>query len=173
MGKKTDIRNILNNKKIENNSWSVKYVEKKTNEFGLYLYLHLEIKEFIQKFLKSNELKLYKYNINFLESELKISISYFKSSNIKKLVYKPFRLKKTIKFVKNCSIEKLVKLEKLLKNSLSKYYRYKKFSGNEKESLKLLYDFNKIKINEFFFNCSMYVIKSKRILSIHNIQVFL
>lgn len=56
MGKKVDIRNV-----IYNDLWDVKYIEKKNNEFGLYLYLSLEIKNFLKKFLIMNGLTLYNY----------------------------------------------------------------------------------------------------------------
>ena len=68
MGQKTDIKNIFqigkNNKKY---IWDSKYFEKQKNESNIFIFQSMEIKKFIEKILKDNELILYKYKINFLE----------------------------------------------------------------------------------------------------------
>ena len=132
MGKKLDIRNL-----IYNDLWDVKYIEKKNNEFGLYLYLSLEIKKFLKKFLSINGLTLSNYKINIHEFELKIFFSYFKSPRLMLLLKTLFKLQKT-RIIENHSneFEKNKNnfrkfLRKLFKNKLPKVLR-KLFKNNFK-----------------------------------------
>lgn len=113
MGKKTSVRNIVQNSiKIENNLCNSKYFEKKKNEFPLYVYLILEIKKFLKVFLKDNGLFLHNYKINLSESELKIFVSYFKSANVLSLINQLILLKK----IKNLNFSKLDLSKKDQKN---------------------------------------------------------
>lgn len=79
MGQKTDTKNIFQiGKKNNKYVWDSKYFEKTKNESNILIFQSIEIKKFIKKLLKDNGLILYNYKINFLESNLKIFISYLK-----------------------------------------------------------------------------------------------
>jgi len=157
MGKKLDIRNL-----IYNDLWDVKYIEKKNNEFGLYLYLSLEIKKFLKKFLSINGLTLSNYKINIHEFELKIFFSYFKSPRLMLLLKTLFKLQKT-RIIENHSneFEKNKNnfrkfLRKLFKNKLPKVLR-KLFKNNfkttKKYELKILKRYyNKVFFKKFIFH---------------------
>lgn len=86
MGKKTDIKTILQkNKSVYDNLWNIKYLEKKKIESPLYIFIVLEIKQFLNKIFKDNGLLLHDYKINFSEFGLKIFVSYLIKTQNKKL----------------------------------------------------------------------------------------
>lgn len=87
MGKKTDSKQILQiGKKNNSYVWDSKYFENDIKESQIYLSQSIEIKQFLKTFLNSHNLNLYKYDINFSLSKLKIFISYFKTSRIKDII---------------------------------------------------------------------------------------
>lgn len=137
MGKKIDIRNI-----IYNDLWDVKYIEKKNNDFGLYLYLSLEIKSFLTKFLSINGLTLHSYKINIQESELKIFLSYLKSPKLLVLLNNLLQLYKVqiVKKIKNKDRKKQNYFNKVLKFFLKNYFNKvfkKNFKVTKKSQLKI------------------------------------
>lgn len=78
MGQKIDTKNIFQiGKNKKEYIWDLKNFEEK-NESNIFILKNLEIKKFIKKYLKDNGLTLYKYKIHFLESTIKIFISYLK-----------------------------------------------------------------------------------------------
>lgn len=141
MGKQTNTTQILQvGKKNNKYIWDSKYFEKHSREVNTYLFQSIEIKKFLTIFLKTYGLSLYKYNINFSESELKLFISYFKTSKIKNIIPE---INKNDKF-------KLVKKKTNLKK-----YLYKNFivRQNKKKSLEkktFLKKFALIKFYNFF-----------------------
>lgn len=153
MGKKVDIRNV-----IYNDLWDVKYIEKKNNEFGLYLYLSLEIKNFLKKFLIMNGLTLYNYKVNVHEFELKIFLSYFKSPKLMLLLYNLLKLQKT-RIIKDSSDE-FVKNKNHFRKVLKKLLK-KNFKTTKKYELKILKRYyNKAFFKKFIFH--------KKVVSWHN-----
>ena len=59
--------------------WKHKYFEHKINESHAYILSSLEIKHYMKQFLKSNNLILHDYRINFSGSFLNVFISYYSS----------------------------------------------------------------------------------------------
>lgn len=60
--------------------WKTEFFEKKGNEFPLYTFKDLEIKSYVERFLKKNNLMLQDYKQHFNGSTLTLYISYFVSS---------------------------------------------------------------------------------------------
>lgn len=89
MGKNTDVAQILQiGKKNNKYIWNSKYIEKHTNESKIQLFQSIELKIFLEKFLKKYCLNLHKFSIIFSESTLKIFLSYFKTPRVKNFVTK-------------------------------------------------------------------------------------
>lgn len=131
MGKKTDINNIFQigkNKKIY--IWESKYFENKKNESNIFIFKNIEIKKFIKKKLKDYGLILHKYKIDFLESSIKIYISYsklFKSQ----LIINKLNNKQKFKFIKK-------KYKKNINLSLKTIKLFKKKNNNRKKIINLI-----------------------------------
>ena len=110
--------------------WKHKYFEHKINESHAYILSSLEIKHYMKQFLKSNNLILHDYRINFSGSFLNVFISYYSSIKYsqnknnqqkylrsKKKTYKPkvipkyfLKLKKKNFYKKLCKFNDYVKL---------------------------------------------------------------
>lgn len=120
MGAKTDTKNIFqigknNNKYI----WDSKYFEKKKTESHLFILKTIEIKKFIKKFLKDNGLALYKFRINFLESNIKIFISYIKLPK-SQIIINQINNNQKLRLIKKNNIKEN------FKKNLKKYFDIKK-----------------------------------------------
>nr|YP_010516689.1 ribosomal protein S3 [Haslea provincialis]UXN44232.1 ribosomal protein S3 [Haslea provincialis] len=59
--------------------WKSKYIEKNSKESHTYLFTSLEVKHYIQKFLKNYGLTLHDYQINFSDSTLDVYVSYYQT----------------------------------------------------------------------------------------------
>ena len=181
MGQKTDIKNIIQLKKKNNNYiWDTKYFEKKNNESSLYIFTNLEIKKFIKKILKDNNLMLHSYNVNISESTIKVFISYVKSlsshgiekeavksssySNINILTNsKKLLLRKQLKINELYYVYKIKREFKLfVKNILNvsnknksvlKLYLIKKILGH----YLIFINYKKAIVNKFYKNISLYM----------------
>nr|UXN44367.1 ribosomal protein S3 [Haslea karadagensis] len=68
--------------------WKSKYLEKNSKESHTYLFTSLEIKKYIQQFLKDYGLILHNYQTNFSDSILNIYISYYQTLKSISLVQK-------------------------------------------------------------------------------------
>ena len=151
MGKRTNTKQILQvGKKNNRYIWDSKYFEKDTYESQIYLFQTLEIKKLLKNFLSMYGLHLYKYNINFVESSLKIFISYIKTSQIKNIVPK---INANYKL-------KLVRKIKSFKKLLYKNFIYRK---NKKKVFEIKKIF-KNKIFYTFFNFYSIYVKKKYII---------
>nr|QYJ09267.1 ribosomal protein S3 [Pleurosigma sp. mgcode 4] len=138
MGQKTNTRNIFqigknNNKYI----WDSKYFEKKKNESNIFIYQNIEIKKFIKKILKDNGLILHKYRISFLESNIKIFVSYLKLPKSQTIINQinsdnKLRLIKNRSNKKNCN------------KDIKAYLDTKKYINNKKNIFN-----NKIDVNSY------------------------
>ena len=126
MGQKTDTKSIFqigkNNKKY---IWDSKYFEKRKNESNVFVFQSMEIKKFIKKILNDNGLTLYKYKINFLESTIKISISYLKLPKSQNIITQ-INSKQKLKLVKKN------KTQKNFKKTIKEYLVTKKNLKNKK-----------------------------------------
>ena len=60
-----------------NKTWNSEYIENKNSELSVYTFKSLEIKSYIEKFLKNKGLLLHSFKINYSNSSLHIKISYF------------------------------------------------------------------------------------------------
>lgn len=149
MGKRTNTKQILQvGKKNNKYIWDSKYLEKQNNESQIYLFQSIEIKNFFKNFFKIYGLSLYKYSINFLESSLKIYISYFKTSAIKKIISR-------IKTHKLKLVRKKKKIKKYLyKNLLFRKKKKKIFKTNKnlkKKIFSIFYNFSIIYFKHFYY----------------------
>jgi hypothetical protein len=68
--------------------WKSNFIEKKSHESSVYHFKNLEIKNFIEYFLKKNELLLKDFRIYFCKSATKIYISFYTSSKSASLINK-------------------------------------------------------------------------------------
>ena len=154
MGQKTDIKNIFQiGKNNKNYVWDSKYFEKKNSESNTFIFQNIEIKKFIEKILKDNGLILYKYKINFLESDIKVFIFYLKLPKSQTIINQ----------INNKQKLRLVKKHKAKKNSkktLKEYLNTKKFLKNKKKNFE-----NKIWLNKSLLD--------KKILNKQKIKIFL
>jgi ribosomal protein S3 len=137
VGQKTN-PNVLRFSKI--NDWNSKYIEKKSNEFYLYTSKDLEIKKFICKFFKTNGLTVHNCNIDYLNNNLNIYITYQQSVNSILLINKlnkiqNIKLTKTINFIKKTH---KINYNRLLKN-VKNYYNYENL--NYKKNLLKKYEY--------------------------------
>lgn len=125
MGQKSN-PNILRLGKTKN--WKSKYIENNNREVALYNFQDLQIKTFINKFLKDNNLNLHTCKIYYYETSLHIFISYYLTNeaylqfnNIKK--NNVFKLNRE----SNASQKKIQIKNKKLKKSIFNYLNYSKF----------------------------------------------
>lgn len=63
-----------------NKKWKTEFFEKKKNELSLYTFKDLEVRSYIERFLKTHNLMLHDYKQHFNNSTLTLYISYFVSS---------------------------------------------------------------------------------------------
>ena len=63
-------------------SWNSRYVEKKISELPFYDFKTIEIKTFILKFFKNNNLTIHNYKINYSNNNLEIFVSYYASTKL-------------------------------------------------------------------------------------------
>ena len=121
MGQKTDIKTIFQiGKNNKNYIWDSKYFEKQKNESNIFVFQNLEIRKFIEKILKDNGLALYNYKINFLESSIKIFISFIKLPK-SQTIFNLISNNQKFRLVKNHEPQESDK------KSLKNYFRTKKF----------------------------------------------
>lgn len=137
MGQKTDTKNIYqigkNNKKY---IWDSKYFERKKNESNIFIFKNIEIKKFIKKILKDYGLILYKYRISFLESNIKIFISYLKLPKSQTIINKINNNQKLRLIKKNKNIKSYKKhIKKYLETKI--LFKKKKDIFKNKIDLKL------------------------------------
>lgn len=93
--------------------WKSKYIEKNAKESHVYLFTSLEIKSYIQKFLTDYGLALHNYQINFLESNIDIFISYYQTS-------------KSLSFIQKTNLDQKIKIKrKRFNKKLSSVYAKK------------------------------------------------
>ena len=130
MGQKTDTKNIFQIEKNNNKYiWDAKYFEKNKDESNIFIYQNLEIKKFIKKILKDNGLILYKYNIHFFETSLKIFIFYLKlpkSQNIINLINNNQKLR-LIKKKLNTKNYNIIQIKKTIRKYLETKKQSKTF----------------------------------------------
>lgn len=170
MGKKTETRNIYqigkNNKKY---IWDSKYIEKIKNESNILILKSIEIKKFLKKILKDNGLALYKYKINFLESNIKIFISYLKLNKSQYIITK-INNKQKLRLIKNLknknkdnkNIKNYLITKKKLKNKIN-------FTLNNNIITKKIYQKQKIRI--FFLNSI--ILNKKKNFFLKNFNLYL
>ena len=84
---------------IKKNEWKSKYFESTNEEFSLYTYQSLEIKKFLQKFLKINGLLFHNFKIQYSGNTLYLFVSYYTTSKINSLIneineYQKIKIKK-------------------------------------------------------------------------------
>ena len=146
MGQKTDIKNIFQiGKNNKNYVWDSKYFEKKKNESNTFIFQNLEIKKFIEKILKDNGLILYKYKINFLESNIKIFISYLKLPKSQTIITQ-INNKQKLRLIKKR------KIKKSYQKDIKKYLTAKKFLKNKKKTFKKKVNLNKSLLEKKILN---------------------
>jgi len=103
-----------------NSNWGSKFFERKTEETTLFSYRNLEIKKYIEQFLKINGLILHSYKLHYTESSLHVFLSYYTSL-------------KTVALVNQINSTQNVKLLKKVKTVQSK-----NFLGKKKVRMSLL-----------------------------------
>ena len=146
MGQKTDIKNIFQiGKNNKNYVWDSKYFEKKKNESNTFIFQNLEIKKFVEKILKDNGLILYKYKINFLESNIKIFISYLKLPKSQTIITQ-INNKQKLRLIKKR------KIKKSYQKDIKKYLTAKKFLKNKKKTFKKKVNLNKSLLEKKILN---------------------
>lgn len=138
MGQKTDTKHIFQiGKNNKNYIWDSKYYEKKKNESNIFIFQNIHIKKFIEKILKDNGLALYKYRISFLESSIKIFISYIKLPKFQTIVT-------TINNNQKLRLVKNNKTTEIIGKNIKEYFITKKFFIHQKN---FLINKNKLKFN--------------------------
>jgi len=141
MGRKTDTKNIFQiGRKNNNYIWDFKYFEKKRDESNIYIFQSIEIKKFIKKILKDNGLMLHNCKIDFLESDIKIFISYLKLPKSQTI----------INLISNNQKIKLIKKTKQFESygkNIKEYLSTKKYLSNREVNLKNRID---LKLNSKF-----------------------
>lgn len=100
-----------------NSNWGSKFFERKTEETTLFSYRNLEIKKYIEQFLKINGLILHSYKLHYTESSLHVFLSYYTSL-------------KTVALVNQINSTQNVKLLKKVKTVQSKNFLGKKKSAD-------------------------------------------
>merc|ERR1711933_54865 len=130
MGRKTDVKAIFQIGKNNNYYvWDSKYFEKK-KESNIFIFQSVEIKKFIKKKLQDSGLVLNTCKIKYLESTLKIFVSYLKLSNSSNI-----RLERNqkVRLVKNRQRKEgiknsILKIKKQMKiyRKIKKYFELKK-----------------------------------------------
>ena len=134
--------------------WNYKYNEKKSTDYPLYTFKHIEIKKFINKFFKDNGLIVSNCKLNYSDNNLYIFISYYLvlESNFlinKKLTQKPsvkyykifkhttrvfnYQIKKKKQFYK--SKKKLYKIRKIKFLQYSNFYEKKMYNNTQKSRI--------------------------------------
>lgn len=76
--------------------WKTEFFEKKPKEFSYFTFLDLEIKTYIEKFLKNHGLIVHDYKIHYNNSAVNIFISYAITSDVKSNSLKKQQKLKTI-----------------------------------------------------------------------------
>merc|ERR1712032_378755 len=91
-----------------NKIWKTEFFEKKNNELPLYIFKDLEIRNYIERFLKIHGIILNDYKQYYKNSTLNLYISYFVTSNLvstnkieEKVIIKTNSKKKVVKNVHN------------------------------------------------------------------------
>lgn len=79
--------------------WKSEYIENNIEESHVYLFTSLEIKDYIQKFLRNYGLTLHNYQINFLGSTIDLFISYYQTS-------------KSLSFIQKTNIDQKIRIKK-------------------------------------------------------------
>ncbi len=100
-------------------NWKFKYFEKNIKESHSYVFKSLEIKHYIQKFLKDYKLVLHSYQLNFSNSTIHVFVSVHKQRLNKKKNEKKKTKKKTF-FIRKL-LRKLEKKKTLRNNETNKH----------------------------------------------------
>ena len=103
---------------IKKNEWKSKYFEKTKEEFSLYAYQSLEIKNFLQKVLTINGLIFHNFKIQYSGNTIYLYISYYTTTKATSLIsninaQKNFKLKK-YKLSKKRNLKKKIKKQQVL-----------------------------------------------------------
>ena len=102
--------------------WKTEFFEKKTKEFSYFTFLDLEIKTYIEKFLKNYGLILHNYKIHYNNYVINIFISYAISTNFKLSAKKQQKIKNNNKLKKKIFTER----KNLIHLKTNNYYNIKK-----------------------------------------------
>ena len=110
------------------NQWSSKFAENKNQDLAFYLFNYLELKKFIQLFLKKYNIKLIDFKYYFNKNSLQLLINYeneFKNISEKKLKFHKLKngVTKKKSSINTNKFKKLVKRQLILNSSL-KYKIY-------------------------------------------------
>lgn len=125
MGQKTNaniFRLGINNQK----NWDSKYFQNTPEEYSLYTFQHLEIKKFIERFLKLNGLLLHNYKLQLSRKTLYVYVSFLAEDKSIAIINK---LKTTkFKILKSRKLNKNLRREKITYKRLEVLTRHKKFN---------------------------------------------
>lgn len=107
-------------------NWTSKYFAKKTSEVSLYAFKNLEIRKFIDKFFKDNELTVSNCKINYSDDgSLHIFVSYYLNSKTILLINNLTKEQKiSIVKARNKKKVKMKKKQKRIIKSLDNYIMY-------------------------------------------------
>jgi ribosomal protein S3 len=155
MGQKTN-PNIFRLGKTKN--WTSQYFEKKTNEIALYSFKNLEIKKFIYKFFKDNELLLHNCKVYYLnENSLYIFFSYYLTFD-STIYINSINKKHNIKFTHKKKIKRFFKTDSKQKNPFNTTNKKKKKRLIIKKYIK---NYTNYKNLNYFFNTLSTSIQTK------------
>lgn len=107
--------------------WKYKYCEKKSIEQSLYTFKNAEIRNFIEKFFKSNNLILNDCRLNYSNNTLYIFISYYLVKSyflINKLHEQPFFIEKFTEILNHFINKKEIKIILIFKHLNKEKYFY-------------------------------------------------
>lgn len=109
--------------------WKSKYIEKKSTESSFYVFTDLEIKKFLDKFLKQQGLKLHSCKLNHFEDSLHITISYYLGAEFVKSI-KNLKSERKLSLVPKTNTYKknteFIKKYRGVKNKAYMHWDYKK-----------------------------------------------
>lgn len=103
---------------IKKNEWKSKYFENTKEEFSLYTFQSLEIKNFLHKFLSINGLILHDYKLQYSDNTIYLFVSYYTTSKASFLINK-------------------ISGQQNLKLSKNTFYNIKQKKEIEKQNIKL------------------------------------
>jgi ribosomal protein S3 len=120
---------------IRKKEWNSKYFENTKEEFSLYTYQSLEIKNFIQRFLKINGLHFHVLKLHFSNNTLYLFISYSTSFKTSSLINKTNEHQK-IKIKKNRTYKrKKINIRTFNRPLKKKIFQFQKFVKHQNKKI--------------------------------------